>query len=65
MIDQQRPATFTTPRSTCIPDVLSAALGEFVLGATYELVTLGDDIAARLAARRWRLLTHSTAGFPY
>lgn len=25
--------------------------GEFVLGATYELVTLGDDIAARLEGK--------------
>ncbi|MDO4259684.1 MAG: dCTP deaminase [Actinomycetaceae bacterium] len=41
--------------------------GEFVLGATFELVTLGDDIAARLEGKsslgRLGLLTHSTAGF--
>ena len=41
--------------------------GEFVLGATYELVTLGEDIAARLEGKsslgRLGLLTHSTAGF--
>lgn len=41
--------------------------GEFVLGATYECVTLGDDIAARLEGKsslgRLGLLTHSTAGF--
>ncbi len=41
--------------------------GEFVLGATYEKVTLGDDIAARLEGKsslgRLGLLTHSTAGF--
>lgn len=41
--------------------------GEFVLGATYEMVTLGDDIAARLEGKsslgRLGLLTHSTAGF--
>jgi dCTP deaminase len=41
--------------------------GEFVLGATYELVTLPDDIAARLEGKsslgRLGLLTHSTAGF--
>ena len=41
--------------------------GEFVLGATYERVTLADDVAARLEGksslgRRGRL-THSTAGF--
>ncbi len=41
--------------------------GEFVLGATYERVTLADDIAARLEGKsslgRLGLLTHSTAGF--
>lgn len=41
--------------------------GEFVLGATYEVVTLGHDIAARLEGKsslgRLGLLTHSTAGF--
>ena len=41
--------------------------GEFVLGATYESVTLPDDIAARLEGKsslgRLGLLTHSTAGF--
>lgn len=41
--------------------------GEFVLGATLELVTLPDDVAARLEGKsslgRLGLLTHSTAGF--
>ena len=41
--------------------------GEFVLGATYEQVTLPDDLAARLEGKsslgRHGLLTHSTAGF--
>jgi dCTP deaminase len=41
--------------------------GEFVLGATFEAVTLPDDIAARLEGKsslgRLGLLTHSTAGF--
>lgn len=41
--------------------------GEFVLGATYERVSLPDDIAARLEGKsslgRLGLLTHSTAGF--
>ena len=41
--------------------------GEFVLGATYEAVTLPEDIAARLEGKsslgRLGLLTHSTAGF--
>lgn len=41
--------------------------GEFVLGATYEYVSLGDNVAARLEGKsslgRLGLLTHSTAGF--
>ena len=41
--------------------------GEFVLGATYERVTLADGVAARLEGKsslgRLGLLTHSTAGF--
>jgi dCTP deaminase len=41
--------------------------GEFVLGSTYEQVTLPSDIAARLEGKsslgRLGLLTHSTAGF--
>ncbi|TFB75315.1 dCTP deaminase [Cryobacterium glaciale] len=41
--------------------------GEFVLGATYERVTLPDNVAARLEGKsslgRLGLLTHSTAGF--
>ena len=38
--------------------------GEFVLGSTYEQVTLPDDVAARLESLgRLGLLTHSTAGF--
>ncbi|HEY6739739.1 MAG TPA: dCTP deaminase [Actinopolymorphaceae bacterium] len=41
--------------------------GEFVLGSTYEQVTLPDDIASRLEGKsslgRLGLLTHSTAGW--
>ena len=41
--------------------------GEFVLGSTYEAVTLPDDVSARLEGKsslgRLGLLTHSTAGF--
>jgi dCTP deaminase len=41
--------------------------GEFVLASSYETVTLGDDVAARLEGKsslgRLGLLTHSTAGF--
>ncbi|MFC0115560.1 dCTP deaminase [Kibdelosporangium aridum] len=41
--------------------------GEFVLGSTFEFVTLPDDLAGRLEGKsslgRLGLLTHSTAGF--
>ncbi len=41
--------------------------GEFVLGSTFEFVSLPNDIAARLEGKsslgRLGLLTHSTAGF--
>ena len=41
--------------------------GEFVLGSTLEIVTIPDDMAARLEGKsslgRLGLLTHSTAGF--
>jgi dCTP deaminase len=41
--------------------------GEFVLGSTYEAVTLPDNIAARVEGKsslgRLGLLTHATAGF--
>ena len=41
--------------------------GEFVLGSSLEVVTLPDDLAARLEGKsslgRLGLLTHSTAGF--
>ncbi|ACV10073.1 deoxycytidine triphosphate deaminase [Jonesia denitrificans DSM 20603] len=41
--------------------------GEFVLASTYEVVSLADDVAARLEGKsslgRLGLLTHSTAGF--
>ncbi|MEO5710795.1 MAG: dCTP deaminase [Nocardioidaceae bacterium] len=41
--------------------------GEFVLGSTYEVISLPDDVAARLEGKsslgRLGLLTHSTAGF--
>jgi dCTP deaminase len=41
--------------------------GEFVLGSTFEAVSLPDDVAARLEGKsslgRLGLLTHSTAGF--
>jgi len=41
--------------------------GEFVLGSTYEEITLPDDVAARVEGKsslgRLGLLTHATAGF--
>jgi dCTP deaminase len=41
--------------------------GEFVLGSTLEVITLGDDLASRREGTsslgRLGLLTHSTAGF--
>lgn len=41
--------------------------GEFVLGSTFEEVTLPDDVAARVEGKsslgRLGLLTHATAGF--
>jgi dCTP deaminase len=41
--------------------------GEFVLGSTYEVIGLAEDLAARLEGKsslgRLGLLTHSTAGF--
>ena len=41
--------------------------GEFVLGSTLEIISLADDLAARLEGKsslgRLGLLTHSTAGF--
>ncbi|AZS45131.1 dCTP deaminase [Microbacterium oleivorans] len=41
--------------------------GEFALGATFEQITLPDDVAARLEGKsslgRLGLITHSTAGF--
>ena len=41
--------------------------GEFVLGSTLEVITLGDDLASRLEGKsslgRLGLLTHATAGF--
>lgn len=41
--------------------------GEFVLGSTFEEITLPDDLAGRLEGKsslgRLGLLTHSTAGF--
>lgn len=62
---EQEGLTRLVEASTAEPFVLHP--GEFVLGATYEQVQLGDDVAARLEGKsslgRLGLLTHSTAGF--
>ncbi|MFT0761856.1 dCTP deaminase [Scrofimicrobium sp. R131] len=62
---QEQPGLTREVVATGEPFVLHP--GEFVLGSTYERVTLGDDIAARLEGKsslgRLGLLTHSTAGF--
>ena len=48
-------------------DVFMLHPGEFVLGSTYEVVSLPDDVAARVEGKsslgRLGLLTHATAGF--
>ncbi len=52
-----------------VPDAEAFVLhpGEFVLGSTLEVITLGDTLAGRLEGKsslgRLGLLTHSTAGF--
>lgn len=68
MIDPSQPQPELT-RLVEVPADGSLVLhpGEFVLGSTYEQITLGDDVAARLEGKsslgRLGLLTHSTAGF--
>ncbi|WP_448073735.1 dCTP deaminase [Georgenia yuyongxinii] len=68
VIDPSEPQPELTRLVDAGPDTpLVLHPGEFVLGATYESVTLPDDIAARLEGKsslgRLGLLTHSTAGF--
>ncbi|MFD1506190.1 dCTP deaminase [Georgenia yuyongxinii] len=68
VIDPSQPQPELTRLVDTGPDTpLVLHPGEFVLGATYESVTLPDDIAARLEGKsslgRLGLLTHSTAGF--
>ncbi|TRW46979.1 dCTP deaminase [Georgenia yuyongxinii] len=68
VIDPSQPQPELTRLVDAGPDTpLVLHPGEFVLGATYESVTLPDDIAARLEGKsslgRLGLLTHSTAGF--
>ena len=57
----------TEPVEVAADDPFILHPGEFVLGSTYEVVTLPDDIAARVEGKsslgRLGLLTHATAGF--
>ncbi len=68
VIDPQQEQPDLTRLVECDPnEPLMLHPGEFVLGSTYEVVTLPDDLAARLEGKsslgRLGLLTHSTAGF--
>ena len=57
----------TTPVETIGDEPFVLHPNEFVLGSTFERVTLPDDLAGRLEGKsslgRLGLLTHSTAGF--
>ena len=57
----------TSPVETGEGDNFVLHPGEFVLGSTFEQVSLPDDLAGRLEGKsslgRLGLLTHSTAGF--
>jgi dCTP deaminase len=57
----------TTPVEVAEGEPLVLHPGEFVLGSTLEIITLGDGLAARIEGKsslgRLGLLTHSTAGF--
>ena len=63
--EQQEDLTKLIETPTGEPFILHP--GEFVLGSTYEVITLADDLAGRLEGKsslgRLGLLTHSTAGF--
>lgn len=63
----ERQFELTRTVSTAGDEPLILHPGEFVLGSTYEEVTLPDDLAARLEGKsslgRLGLITHSTAGF--
>ena len=60
-------ATITETHHVAGGDAFILHPGEFALGATFEQVSLPDDIAARLEGKsslgRLGLITHSTAGF--
>ena len=68
VIDPSIEQSELTREVECAPDEASILHpDEFVLASTYEVITLPDDIAARLEGKsslgRLGLLTHSTAGF--
>ena len=63
----QEQADLTRPVEPDPDDPFILHPGEFALGSVYEVVTLPDDIAARVEGKsslgRLGLLTHATAGF--
>src|SRR3954447_22924574 len=63
----QQQDELTTPVEPDGGDPLVLHPGEFVLGSTFEAISLPDDLAGRLEGKsslgRLGLLTHSTAGF--
>jgi dCTP deaminase len=64
---RERQDELTTPVEAVGEEPFVLHPGEFVLGSTFELVGLPDDLAGRLEGKsslgRLGLLTHSTAGF--
>ncbi|HEY1969505.1 MAG TPA: dCTP deaminase [Pseudonocardia sp.] len=64
---RERQDELTTPVEALDDEPFVLHPGEFVLGSTFELVGLPDDLAGRLEGKsslgRLGLLTHSTAGF--
>ena len=64
---RQQQDDLTSPVEATGDDPFVLHPGEFVLGSTFETVTLPDDLAGRLEGKsslgRLGLLTHSTAGF--
>lgn len=68
VIDPQKPQEDLTQLLEITPkEPFILHPGEFVLGSTYEKITLHNEIAARLEGKsslgRLGLLTHATAGF--
>ena len=63
----QQQDELTTPVEPADEEPFVLHPGEFVLGSTFESVSLPDDLAGRLEGKsslgRLGLLTHSTAGF--